>query len=166
MLHYRPNGGSNYTGNKLFKLFKQNIKIECPDLKNNSDKVYRLIVNQAKIIASCSDNSQKIEEKIVLSIALRIYGEKYMRHYLKRQMSRLPSDFNFDFATFGKMIEQFKRIYSNKTEAINVLEIIGIFTPMEIHINGFAYEPLIDYSITRMRTLFTQLLCIMPSSIK
>lgn len=166
ILHYRPDGGSNFTGNTLFNLFKQNIKIECPDLKKNSNRIYKIIFNQAMIISSSTNNSQKIEEKIVMSMALRIYGEKYMRHFLMKCKHRLPSTFDINNSTFGKTLKQFKTIYPLKTDAIKILDIIGILTPMEIHVNGFAYEPLIDYSISRLRSLFNELVLILPNSLK
>lgn len=166
ILHYRPDGGSNFTGNTLYKLFKQNIKIECPDLKNNSNRIYKIIFNQASLISSSADNSQKIEEKIVMSIALRIYGEKYMRYFLKKQQHRLPSTFDINNSMFGETFKQFKDIYPLKTNAIRILDSICILTPIEIHVNGFAYEPLIDYSITRLRTLFNELVLILPNSLR
>ena len=69
-------------------------------------------------------------------------------------------------STFGKTLKQFKTIYPSKTNAIKILDIIGILTPMEIHVNGFAYEPLIDYSISRLRSLFNELVLILPNSLK
>ena len=165
LLHYRPNGGSNITGNSLYKLYYDDFKVKINCLEGNSTRIYRIIYNQAKLISSSTDINQRIEEKIVLSMALRIFGEKYMYNKLKQRKHLLPSSFCFDKSEFGQTFSEFKNIYKDKVNEINVLDCISILTPMEIHINGFAYEPLIDYSITRLRTLFKELISFVPYSI-
>lgn len=165
MLHYRPNGGPNITGNSLYKLFSEDISIKADSLRNNSSRIYKIIYNQALAISSSTQINQKIEEKIVMSIALRIYGEKYMFKRLKSKRSSISPNFDFDKAEFGNTLGEFRKIFEEREKEIKILDSISILTPMEIHVNGFAYEPLIDYSITRLRTLFKELISFAPESI-
>lgn len=155
ILHYRPKCGARLTGNTYAKTIKKLLGINCISLLGNKNKLYKIIYNQASYIASLNTIDQKVEEKIVLSMAMRIFGEKYMIYQLKRVGANKRGE-NIGNLQFGQLFELFKKYLPNK-ESIDILDIIHIFTPVEIHVNGFAYEPLIDYSIVRLRKLFAEL---------
>lgn len=160
ILHYRPKGGSNYSGNTLNSIFKKELKFESPDLKHNRNKIYRIIFEEAKKIASARGINQNISEKIVLSIALRIASERYIYAILKKQNLIDPN--KYEKKTFGKLLQLFKDNFSNKEKLIKLFDIISILTPVDIHVNGFAYEPLIDYSSIRLKSLFNSLYSSLP----
>lgn len=163
LLHYRPKTGSKMNGNGLYRLFKKIINIECPSLKNNAIKVYKLIYSQSCIIASSRAVKQDITEKIVLAMGLRIVADKYVQCMLKKSHVLGPSyDYNREF---GLLLEEFKNIYQNKKREKDILEMVSIVTPMEIHTNGFAYETFVDYSIVRLRGLFDDLVSIVPNNL-
>lgn len=165
ILHYRPEGGSNYTSNTLNKLNIKSIGVDSPSLNRNGKKIYKIIYEEAFKYSCNSSINQDIVEKIVLSMALRIYGEKYMYNEIKNKVSLNAKD--YDKMQFGNLLGIFKKSYYKKDreKAVKVLDLIGILTPMEIHINGFAYEPLIDYSIVRLRALFKELIALMPKKL-
>lgn len=155
ILHYRPGSGARLTGNSYAKRIEKLLDIRCASLLGNKNKLYKIIYEQASKIASSSTIDQKIEEKIVLSMAMRIFGEKYMFYHLRKN-GIIEKEYSLDKTTFGKLFELFKKSINNE-RAIKALDLISIFTPVEIHVNGFAYEPLIDYSIVRLRNLFKEL---------
>lgn len=155
ILHYRPNSGARLTGNSYTKKVEKLLKIRFTSLVGNKDKLYKIIYNQAAQIAASTTIDQKIEEKIVLSMSMRIFGEKYMIHHLRRH-GAINKSFCLDNVQFGQLFDLFKN-YNNNRKAIEILDLINIFAPVELHVNGFAYEALIDYSIVRLRKLFIEL---------
>ena len=88
-------------------------------------------------------------------MAMRIFGEKFMIYHL-RKTGVITNSFCLNNVQFGQLLDLFRGNSGNK-HAIDTLDLISIFTPIEIHVNGFAYEPLIDYSIVRLRKLFKDL---------
>lgn len=155
ILHYRPNSGARITGNSYAKKVGKLLNIQLTSLIGNKTRLYKIIYYQAMQIAASTTIDQKIEEKIVLSMAMRIFGEKFMIYHL-RKTGVITNSFCLNNVQFGQLLDLFRGNSGNK-HAIDTLDLISIFTPIEIHVNGFAYEPLIDYSIVRLRKLFKDL---------
>ena len=92
----------------ILNLFKKLLGINCISLLGNKNKLYKIIYNQASYIASLNTIDQKVEEKIVLSMAMRIFGEKYMIYQLKRVGANKRGE-NLDNLQFGQLFELFKK---------------------------------------------------------
>jgi hypothetical protein len=89
------------------------------------------------------------ENKIVLSIAIRLQAEKYMIGKL--------ADPSF-VASIGanqtnKLFVKFKQLFAADENAIQVLQKVILMTPESIHLNSFMYEPLLDMSDEHLRKL-------------
>lgn len=89
-----------------------------------------------------------LENKITLSIAIRLKAEEYM-------ISKIP---NFNTLTINsnqtsELLRHFRSTCSDKP-TLTILERVNLMTPENIHVNAFMYEPLIDISVMHLVDLY------------
>ena len=116
--------------------------------------IYELIIGTANNIAQDSDlNPIDLENKIVLSIAIRLLAEEYMKKKLV-EVGKKEEDFaaikSNQTGELTKMYKDNCQFDSNK----NIIEKVNMMTPEHIHINSFMFEPLIDVSIQHLVELY------------
>ena len=93
----------------------------------------------------------RIENKIALSIAIRLKAELYMLRYV------LPQ--NMDSNQTAELISSFKNKYldnSEFVEPIKILSKVSMMTPENIHMNSFMYEPILDISSRHLYKLYQE----------
>ena len=154
LLHYKPGKGSSCKMKKLYELYKKIYPTEKIDqvIISKNDYVYKIIIEQASEISKEKNIAQNLEEKIILAIALRLCCEKYMYKRLKRK-KKITND-EMDRMMIGELYhKKYKNVFP-KDLFNNAIEKVCILVPQIIHFNGFMYEPLIDFSIDRLRSLF------------
>ncbi|MPN11673.1 hypothetical protein SDC9_158980 [bioreactor metagenome] len=96
-------------------------------------------------------NEILLENKIVLSIAIRLKAEEFM-------INKIP-DYESIVISSNQTLEllkHFKILNTDKT-TIKSLEKVNLMTPENIHINAFMYEPLIDISIFHLKDLYKEI---------
>lgn len=132
---------------------------------------YDLIINTANGITL---DDCKLENKIVLSIAIRLCAELFM----KSEISKLSISYKLkwtkkidgkDTEITGNKDEFFEYIESStyqtrllfkvyiqigRKENIEVLDHVNIMTPENIHLNSFMYEPILDMDICELKGLY------------
>lgn len=120
---------------------------------DKNKKMIDLIFETANdIVQEPTINEVLLENKIVLSIAIRLKAEIYMinkindknitDNIVKNQTRELMNNMNFDTA--------------NGKEIRTVLEEVLIMTSENIHINSFMYEPIIDMSVEYLIKLYNK----------
>ncbi|MBI5373633.1 MAG: hypothetical protein HZA79_16535 [Sphingobacteriales bacterium] len=89
-----------------------------------------------------------LENKITLSIAIRLKAEEYM-------ISKIPNAGTLAITAnqTSELLKHFKLANTDKP-AIIVLERVNLMTPENIHVNAFMYEPLIDISVFHLIDLY------------
>ena len=96
------------------------------------------------------------ENKIVLSIAIRIAAEKFMVEKI--------NDANFvagiDSNQTPKLLTKFKVLFGADVGAIETLQRVILMTPENIHLNSFMYEPILDMSDEHLRKLYQDVLAL------
>ncbi|RZK26531.1 MAG: phage infection protein [Flavobacterium sp.] len=120
--------------------------------KNKDDSVYALINEVGK---SCLDAPEGInlENKIVLSIAIRLKAETYMLSLLTDKSECKGG------SQTGKLFGRFRSEFAESKESdITLLEEVCLMTPENIHLNSFMYEPILDMSDEHLRVLYKKLL--------
>lgn len=92
-----------------------------------------------------------LENKIALSIAIRLKAEEYM-------LSKIPNAGTLVISKnqTSELLKEYKKTNTDKTK-ISVLERVNLMTPENIHINAFMYEPLIDISVYHLINLYKSL---------
>ena len=121
--------------------------------QKSRDSFYDLIMNTADAITNEKDvNSVEIQNKIVLSIAIRLLAEQYM-HDVMIHAGKCEQDFETDKNQTGFWTKKYKEFCPNDINK-STIEEVNIMTPELIHLNSFMYEPLIDMSIYHLLSLY------------
>lgn len=125
-----------------------NLELNCePDYC-----IYDLIMEEGKKIASGSGEALKLENKIALSIAIRLLAEDLM---INKITDKEKID-NIKGYQTRELFNEFKKEYTDDP-LVKSLEQVNLMTPENIHINSFMYEPILDMSDNHLRTLYTEI---------
>lgn len=97
-----------------------------------------------------ADDGVNLEHKIVLSLAARIWAERYMIAKIR------GDDPTFDPARkqTGELFQAFKEKFNNQADEISLLRRVNLITPSNIHINAFMYEPILDMGFGELVQLY------------
>lgn len=124
--------------------------------KNFDDKERRvldIVFEEADLILKDNSDEINLENKIVLSIAIRLKAEEYM-------INRI-SDTKFTQSISGDqtkvLVDKIKELYPEDTQIINKMDQVAIMTPENIHLNSFMYEPLLDISDNHLKVLYNDM---------
>ena len=148
MLHIKSDSES-ITISNLKSIFNRVLNQSLP-LDNSANKVIDLIF---KIADDCSvpDEIASLENKVVLSIGIRLKAEKYMINKI--------NDPSKTMVIKGKqtriLFELFKNEFSGDVDSIKILEQVNLMTPENIHLNSFMYEPILDMSDFHLKELYS-----------
>lgn len=154
LLHQKV-GTSDITGNELQDIYSK-IYAKKPDSGEfiGDKSVERKIYELARELTKKSDDFMELENKIVLSIAIRLKAEKYMIEKIK--------DDNFLKGITSnqtvRLVTEFKRRFPLLIDEIAILEQVNLMTPENIHLNSFMYEPILDMSGHHLVKLYTEVL--------
>ena len=117
--------------------------------------VIDIIHEEAKACLTASEGIN-FENKIVLSIAIRLAAEEFM--------VRKIADDAFVDGIVAKQTPQLMAKVREKvdgdSETINTLQRVLLMTPENIHLNSFMYEPILDMSDVHLRKLYGEVLAL------
>ncbi len=122
--------------------------------RSKSDKkIYDIIMETAESIATEPEpNLVLLQNKIVLSISIRLIAEKYLKE--KLIASSVPEEeLEVKGVQTGKWTELYKKHCPNDSNQ-TIIERVNMMTPELIHLNSFMYEPLIDMSVFHLIKLY------------
>ena len=91
-----------------------------------------------------------LENKIVLSIAIRLTAEKFMAEKINDAKFVDSIDSN----QTPKLLAKFKELFSNDDKSIETIQRVVLMTPENIHLNSFMYEPIVDMSDEHLKKLY------------
>lgn len=121
----------------------------------SSTKMYDVIMQTADgIVQEQNSNFVLIENKIVLSIAIRLLAERYIHDKLILN-GKTEADLSCDGAQTGKWTGLYKTTFPNDSNK-DIIERVNMMTPEFIHLNSFMYEPLIDLSLDHLLSLYNK----------
>ena len=112
-----------------------------------TDKVVDLIFNEADKCLIAPDGIN-LENKIVLSIAIRLKAEAFM---ISKIADKRPIEGSQTGKLFGRFKKEFKGVRDTE---ITLLDEVCLITPDNIHVNSFMYEPILDMSDFHLRELY------------
>ena len=148
LLHHKSNTNS-ITINELASVFKS-IFTPAPAIPADNTTVTSLIFQQAD--ECCLDNAETInlENKVVLSIAIRLKAEEVMIQKINDPVFTEAITRNQTRELFNQFVKKFP---SDKDSGKLLARVI-MMTPEAIHLNSFMYEPLIDLSDHHLKDLY------------
>ncbi|MDP3680028.1 MAG: hypothetical protein Q8R22_04270 [Flavobacterium sp.] len=138
--------------NDIFNIYKERlVKLNEKTIPFGDENLIQLILKTADSI-SIEENVDEIllENKISLSIAIRLKAEEYL-------ISKLP-EVNLNDIT-SNQTQALNKHYRDKfpeSNALDTLDRVNLMTPENIHINAFMYEPLIDMSVHHLIDLYIE----------
>lgn len=155
LLHLKENTESITLGD-LINIYKSvwRIQEKFPVERLNykvKDIIYKIandIYNEGNI------DKVNLENKIVLSMGIRLLAEEYMKSILKENSIEYEESNSNQTV---KLLDYIKNIYkenSEKKEIVKILQQVALMTPENIHINSFMYEPLLDLSDYHLKKLY------------
>lgn len=97
-----------------------------------------------------NDHTLHLENKIVLSIAIRLKAEQYMIEKI--------DDHEF-INSIGRnqtieLLNKYKDLFPSEVENLKILDEVNLITPESIHLNSFMYEPILDMSEEFLKKLY------------
>lgn len=119
-------------------------------IKFRDCKLVDLILEEANNIVLDVKESVKLENKIVLSIAIRLLAEMYMIKLIN------DNEFvnNIKDNQTKILFDKFKENFTDFKEEIKILSQVNLMTAENIHVNAFMYEPLLDISNSHLKKLY------------
>lgn len=128
------------TNDKVLEIFKLKLnKCNGSTISFGSKNIIDFIFETSQnIINDTNIDEILLENKIVLSIAIRLKAERFM-------IKALPG-LDLENITSNQTRELFKEYKKSGSdfEKVRVLDKVNLMTPENIHMNAFMYEPLID----------------------
>lgn len=115
-------------------------------LGREEDLVYDVIMMEADKIVDVE--KLEIENKLILSMALRLITESYMKDKI---LLALPNGSEVMEEIYSKknqstrLTKAYKQ-YINDDE-MRILDLVAMITPENIHLNSFMFEPILDMSL-------------------
>lgn len=113
----------------------------------------RAVVDLLKsAIADCLKAGQGLnfENKIVLSMAIRLIAEQYMIS----KIADLRFTQSITSNQTNRLFAKFRSTHAAEEASIQVLQKVILMTPESLHVNSFMYEPILDMSDEHLRKLY------------
>jgi len=135
----------------LETIFKRNLADKSSLNLPNSDKpIVDLIYETADLIYTDTSEIVELENKIILSMAIRLKSESY----LVREINDTPFWTSITTNQTFNLIKRFKNDFPDRTQIILLLDQINLMTPENIHLNSFMYEPILDMANDHLKQLY------------
>ncbi len=130
-----------------------NVVSNMGNFDNSFDENYIDAINRIALDIYHSTSDEVIlENKIVLSIAIRLETEKFLKSILVANSVDLTTSKNQTRDWSNKAVN-----YLNN-EQNRIINEVNLMTPESIHLNSFMYEPIIDMSNWTLKQLYRQVL--------
>ena len=146
LLHYKSDTCSITEGD-LAEIFRKTFH----ESGNPPDKDKKIIDVLEEEMEKCLKDVEgaNFENKIILSIAIRLKTEKFMVD--KINDPNLTS--NIAKNQTNKLFEMYKEKFEENNSAVEIIERVILMTPENIHLNSFMYEPILDMSDEHLKRL-------------
>jgi len=138
---------------ELLVVFTDVIPNLAVDKVLNKERLVKdVIYSVAKDLASKDEDYLQLENKIVLSIAIRLRAEEFMIQKINdsEYCARIEG-----IQTYT-LIKKYKELFPRDDAGKNLLNKVNIITPENIHINSFMYEPILDMSSNSLKALYKE----------
>lgn len=153
LLHWKADSGSITSGeldsiyNKLFTATGNSTDGQMP--------VINFIHQQASDCLKAAEGIN-FENKIVLSIAIRLAAEKFMVDKINDPafVAGIVSH------QTSQLLDKFKEGFGTQVCTIKIIQRVILMTPENIHLNSFMYEPILDMSDEHLRKLYEDVLAL------
>ena len=152
LLHIKPDTGQ-FSVAALEALIKHILHDQTALVLPNPNKIVKELIYQvASSIAADSSEASDLENKITLSIAIRLKAEEFMI----AQINDEPFLQGITGNQTITLIKRFKKDFPGERKKIRLFDQVNLMTPENIHLNSFMYEPILDLSVQHLKKLFNK----------
>lgn len=133
---------------RIFANHFNGINFNSPIQRNK--KVVEIILEEAE---NCllADEGINLENKLVLSISIRLKAEQYM-------WSKVTDKSAINGSQTGKLFGRFKNEFTGTLDnEIKIMDEVNLITPENIHLNSFMFEPILDLSDIHLKDLYNRI---------
>lgn len=133
---------------RIFANHFNGINFNSPIPRNK--KVVEIILEEAE---NCllADEGINLENKLVLSISIRLKAEQYM-------WSKVTDKSTINGSQTGKLFGRFKNEFNGTLDnEIKIMDEVNLITPENIHLNSFMFEPILDLSDIHLKSLYNRI---------
>lgn len=155
VLHYKENT-RKITLNQIQDIFNKYWFKKEPTtfaVARESELVYDILMQESEKITDIE--KLDIENKLILSMAIRLIGEEYMQNKIISGLFNGQDILNNIFSKKNQsawLIKEYKKNIND--DAMKTLEIVAMITPENIHLNSFMFEPILDMSLKHLYNLY------------
>jgi ABC-type lipoprotein export system ATPase subunit len=153
LLHWKSNS-ANITQEELDIIY--NSVFGANGKSTDGKRVMIDIIHHEAIECLKVEDGINFENKIVLSIAIRIFAEQFM----VKKISDTKFVENIDSNQTPKLLAKFKELFASDIVQIETIQRVILMTPENIHLNSFMYEPILDMSDEHLRKLYEDVLAL------
>lgn len=140
---------SEITVADLVKIFNDVLN-KAITRKDGERRVVELLFEIADCLVAETKSKVSLENKIALSIAIRLKAEEFMISKIL-DPNKVNAIVNNQTAELFSMVRDMNIIGFDKLE---VLDQVNLMTPENIHFNSFMYEPILDMSDDHLKNLY------------
>ncbi len=119
-------------------------------LSANGQGIVVDLIHQEAASCLAAVDGLNFENKIVLSIAIRLLAEEFMAIRINDAAFLAGINSNQTSA----LLRQFRSRFPQEGQNLKVIEKVVLMTPENIHLNSFMYEPILDMSDEHLRRLY------------
>lgn len=155
VLHYKENT-RKITLNQIQDIFNKYWFKKEPTtfaVDRESESVYDILIQESEKITDIE--KLEIENKLILSMAIRLIGEEYMQNKIISDVANGKDILKGIFSNKNQsawLIKEYKKHIND--DAMNILEIVAMITPENIHLNSFMFEPILDMSLKHLYKIY------------
>ncbi|WP_129409744.1 hypothetical protein [Marinitoga lauensis] len=134
----------------VIEKYIRNAKFQDIELEN---KIIDIIFETADLCLN-EPEGINLENKIILSIAIRLKAEIFMKSKISNK--EFLNNLDNKKKQTWELIKEFEKEYSGDEEVISILKRVNLMTPENIHVNSFMYEPILDMGDYELRGLYKE----------
>jgi ABC-type Mn2+/Zn2+ transport system ATPase subunit len=150
LLHFKINT-STINVSDIETIFKRNLVDKATlTLPDPNKLIIDLIYEIADIICADASEVVELENKIVLSMAIRLKSECYLVREINDNAFWTSITKNQTY----ELIKRFKNDFATRANEIALLDQINLMTPENLHLNSFMYEPILDMANDHLKQLY------------
>jgi len=124
------------------------------NIGNQNKPVKEIIYNVSDEILKITEEFMELENKIVLSIAIRLKAEEFMIGKIKAEDPNfIPSDSNQTI----DLIKKYRTLNTKEEKVVLLVDRVNLMTPENIHLNSFMYEPILDMSNRKLKEIYSEI---------
>jgi len=150
LLHWKSDS-AGITQSDLSGIYKSTFGVN-ETLVDDTSLVMDIIFHEADECLKAGDGIN-FENKIVLSIAIRIAAEQFMVEKINDAQFVAGIESNQTPTLFAK----FKELFAGEIDQIETIQRVILMTPESIHLNSFMYEPILDMSDEHLKLLYSDI---------